>query len=108
MTDNPETKPVVAVSFVAEENRFVATSDGATVGFIAVRQSKDTWNFAHTQVESGHEGGGVGSALVRGALRHVREAGGKVRPSCPFVVAYLKRHPEEHDIVQPKSLRLLD
>ena len=53
----------------------------------------------HTEVEPEHEGKGVGAALVQGALDDVRDRGLKVQPLCPFVAAYIQRHPDYEDLV---------
>jgi predicted GNAT family acetyltransferase len=45
------------------------------------------------------EGKGVASELVRWALDDVRGRGLRIVPRCPFVAAYLKRHPEYADLV---------
>jgi predicted GNAT family acetyltransferase len=45
---------------------------------------------------SGH---GVGSQLVRGALEAARARGLKVVARCPFVAAYLAKHPEFNDLL---------
>jgi hypothetical protein len=42
---------------------------------------------------------GVGSRLVRGALDDIRSRGLRVAPVCPFVADYLRRHPEQRDLV---------
>ncbi|HEU5442507.1 MAG TPA: GNAT family N-acetyltransferase [Steroidobacteraceae bacterium] len=53
----------------------------------------------HAEVPPGLRGGGVGSALVKGALALVRERGGKVVPLCSFVAQYMRRHPETRDLL---------
>lgn len=55
--------------------------------------------FNHTKVPAAYEGKGIGSALIRFALASARERGLKVRPICPFFAAYIKRHPEEQDLL---------
>ena len=55
--------------------------------------------FTHTIVEPELEGRGIGSQLVREELDDVRRRGLKVTPLCPFVRAYIRRHPEYHDLV---------
>ena len=57
--------------------------------------------FTHTEVPPAHQGQGIGSALIRFALRSAREGGLKVVPICPFFAAYIKRHAEEQDLVAP-------
>ena len=55
--------------------------------------------FTHTEVPEAHEGKGVGTALIRAGLAYARENGLKVIPTCPFMSAYIQKHPEWHDIV---------
>jgi predicted GNAT family acetyltransferase len=59
--------------------------------------------FTHTFVPPAYEGQGVGSALIRHALAAARERGLKVVPICPFFAAYIKRHREEQDLLDPGS-----
>ena len=42
---------------------------------------------------------GLGAALVRAALDDARDRGFRVVPICPFVEAYVRRHPEDADPV---------
>ena len=53
----------------------------------------------HTEVDQAVEGHGLGSTLVAGALDDVRARRLAIVPLCPFVRAYLKRHPEYADLV---------
>jgi len=53
----------------------------------------------HTEVDEAVEGTGVGSQLVRVALDDLRVRGVGLVPVCPFVAAYLRRHPEYGDLV---------
>jgi predicted GNAT family acetyltransferase len=46
------------------------------------------------------EGRGIGSALARGVLDTARALGLKVVPICPFVKAFMDRHPEYDDLRQ--------
>ena len=59
--------------------------------------------FTHTEVPEALEGPGVGAALVRGALDDVRAQGLRVIPLCPFVTAFIRRHPEYGDLLSPVS-----
>jgi uncharacterized protein len=63
--------------------------------------------FTHTEVPPAHEGKGVGSALIRFALASARERGLKVIPICPFFAAYIKKHPEEQDLLDPAYRKIL-
>ncbi|RZS99925.1 GNAT family N-acetyltransferase [Aquimarina brevivitae] len=48
----------------------------------------------HTEVPDALEGNGVGSALVKKSLAYIKEQGYRLVPLCPFVAAYIKKHPE--------------
>ena len=48
----------------------------------------------HTEVPPALEGQGIGSALVKQTLEAVEEGGWQLIPQCPFVKAYIMRHPE--------------
>jgi uncharacterized protein len=52
----------------------------------------------HTEVPAELRGRGIGSALARGALELVRARGEKVIPRCPFIAAYLDKHPEVQNL----------
>jgi predicted GNAT family acetyltransferase len=56
--------------------------------------------FTHTGVPKELEGRGVGGALARAALEYARSQDLAVRPVCPFVAAYIARHPEYADLVR--------
>jgi predicted GNAT family acetyltransferase len=55
--------------------------------------------FIHTEVLPDAEGRGVGSRLARGALDDVRRRGLRLIAECPFIAAYLRRHPEDSDLI---------
>ncbi|MCC8061702.1 MAG: N-acetyltransferase [Rikenellaceae bacterium] len=48
----------------------------------------------HTEVPPEMEGQGVASELVLAALRDIDRRGMKLVPMCPYVAAYIRRHPE--------------
>jgi len=53
----------------------------------------------HTLVPEAFEGKGVASRLAKAALGYARERDLKVIPTCPFMAAYITKHPEHHDLV---------
>lgn len=55
--------------------------------------------FTHTVVPERLRGRGIASVLIKAALADVRERGLKVIAECPFVAAYIDRHPEERDLL---------
>jgi hypothetical protein len=56
--------------------------------------------FVHTEVPPELGGKGVGSRLIKGALDQVRSEGLKVVAQCPFVKAYIDKHPEYADLLK--------
>ena len=56
--------------------------------------------FIHTEVPPELGGKGIGSRLIKGALDQVRAEGLKVVAQCPFVKAYIDKHPEEADLLK--------
>ncbi|HVE79084.1 MAG TPA: GNAT family N-acetyltransferase [Gemmatimonadaceae bacterium] len=55
----------------------------------------------HTEVPPAFQGRGYGSRLIRAALEHARAERLTVVPSCRFVRAYLQRHAEFADLLDP-------
>lgn len=75
-------------------SRFEMDADGH-VAFSEYRRDGGSIEFRHTEVPKELEGRGIGSALVKGALALAKADGLQIRARCPFVKAYLQRHPEE-------------
>jgi uncharacterized protein len=82
----------------AAASRFELEVDGQTA-FAIYRASPGRITITHTEVPRELRGRGFGSALVRGALERVRAQGLKVESRCPFVSAYLGKHPEFNDLL---------
>jgi uncharacterized protein len=55
--------------------------------------------FTHTEVPQELSGHGIGTQLVRAALDAARARGLKVVAKCPFVSAYVAKHPELGDLL---------
>lgn len=72
---------------------------GEALAFIDYLRDGRKVIMTHAEVPLDLRGGGVGSALVKGALALVRERGEKVVPLCPFVAQYMHRHPETQDLL---------
>jgi predicted GNAT family acetyltransferase len=56
--------------------------------------------FVHTEVPPELGGKGIGSKLIKGELDQVRAEGLKVIAQCPFVKAYIEKHPEYTDLLK--------
>ena len=83
------------------QSRFELRVDGELVGWADYRPAGESTIVAHTEIEEGHEGEGLGSELVKATLDGIRESGKTVMPTCAFTAAYIRRHPEYVDLVDP-------
>ena len=82
------------------DSRFEAHGGGQLLGFIDYTITDDVIDLPHTKVFPEFEGQGVGSALVRQTLDQIREIGDlKVKPTCPFIDIWIKRHKDYHDLL---------
>lgn len=81
------------------ELRYEALREGELVGEIRYVSEPGVVVLVHTEVEPSEKGSGLGSLVVRYALDDIRRRGLHVVPFCPFVAAYIKRHPDYSDLV---------
>jgi predicted GNAT family acetyltransferase len=81
------------------EQRYEARLDGELAGFAQYRDAPGRRIFTHTEVDDAFEGRGVGSRLAAAALDDARGRGLRVVPRCPFIAAYIERHPDYADLV---------
>ncbi len=80
-----------------ERHRFELDAQGH-IAFSNFKRADGVPTILSPQVPKELEGHGFGSALVRGVLDLARARGEKVIPVCPFVKAYMDRHPEYADL----------
>ena len=83
----------------ADELRYELVDDGDVVGEIRYRREPGAVALVHTDIEPAREGEGLGEVLVEGALRDLRGRGLGVIPVCPYVRAWIGRHPDYADLV---------
>jgi len=72
--------------------RFELAVDGH-MAYLAFERFPGGIAYVHTVVPQALEGRGVGSRLAKHALDYAAAQGLRVRPDCPFVKAYIDRHP---------------
>ncbi|MDP4278114.1 MAG: GNAT family N-acetyltransferase [Bacteroidota bacterium] len=87
-----------SIIHVPEEHRFFVELEGMTC-FLTYLQKDNVLNFTHTWVPKPLEGRGIAASLVHEGLEYARLNSLKVIATCPYVGAYLKRHPEYQDLV---------
>jgi predicted GNAT family acetyltransferase len=90
--------PTVEVRDNPAESRYEALVDGR-LAIAEYMLTGENITFTHTEVPAELEGRGIASQLARYALDDARARGLKVIPLCPFISAYIRRHPEYQDIV---------
>lgn len=84
-----------------DQHRYEARIGGVLAGFSEYRLAEGRITFVHTEVDTKFEGKGVGSALARYALDDVRSRGDRtVVPLCPFIKAWIGKHPDYQSLVQ--------
>jgi predicted GNAT family acetyltransferase len=87
-----------AVRDNAALKRFELETNGHTAS-LYYRLEPGVITLVHTEVPEALGGRGVGSALVRGALEAIRARALKVVATCPFVAAWMGKHPEFNDLI---------
>jgi predicted GNAT family acetyltransferase len=86
-----------------EQHRYEAHLDGRVVAFSVYRPAEGRLVFLHTETDPALEGRGIGSRLVREALDDVRRRELRITARCPFVRAWLERHPDYSDLLATTS-----
>lgn len=91
----------VRVVHQPEQRRYAVTVGGELAGFTEYlpRDAGQRLLFVHTETFSQFAGQGLASRLVSEALAEVRAAGKRIVPLCPYVAAWLRKHPEYDDAV---------
>jgi predicted GNAT family acetyltransferase len=79
----------------AEQKRF-ELQIGDEIAFVEYMIGKKNIAFTHTEVPPALEGKGVGGKLAKYVLNWAIENGYKIQPLCPFISAYVRRHPDEY------------
>jgi predicted GNAT family acetyltransferase len=91
-------KKDIEVTHNEKEQQF-ESREGGELSSLVYRYYKDDIAFMHTHVPEPLEGKGIASALAKYAFNYAKQQHKKVMVYCPFVAAYLKRHPELEDQV---------
>jgi predicted GNAT family acetyltransferase len=84
----------------AAASAFEAAVDGGTAACV-YRLGQGVMHIVHTEVPPRAEGRGIAATLVHAALMYARRQGLRVRPSCSYVRAYMRRHPDTLDLLEP-------
>src|SRR5688500_197653 len=80
-----------------EAERFELTLDGLTA-FVQYRIIGKRIIFIHTEVPSEFSGKGIGNRLAQVALDYAQAHRYQIDAQCPFIAAYIRKHPEYQSI----------
>ncbi|WP_068052497.1 GNAT family N-acetyltransferase [Nocardia xishanensis] len=101
MTDLAETK----VARNAEQNRYEIYYGGELAGFTEYIERENDTDFVHTEIDKAFGGKGLGSTLAKEALDDVVARGGTITAHCPFIKAFVDKHPEYDPHVVCKGIQ---
>ena len=79
--------------------RFEAHLDGEVVGELDYVVAGGVHRLLHVETEPEWRGRGFAAELVRLSLDELHAHGARVEAVCPYVVGYLRAHPEYADMV---------
>ncbi len=84
-----------------ERHQFELETDEGTA-VLVYHANGNTLFLDHTEVPPALEGRGLGGQLAKAGLEYARANDMEAVPACPFVLSYLRRHPEYVDVVPPQ------
>ena len=83
----------------AGEHRYELWVGDRRAGLIEYETKPGLVVLIHTEVDPAFGGRGLATRLIAGAIADIRARGLKMVAVCPFVREYLKKHPEDRDLV---------
>ena len=89
----PDKYPAIELINNTTAHQFEIMAEGYLSKMLYTR-SGNVYNLMHTEVPSVLEGKGIGSSLIEKVFVYLEKNNLKMKPYCPFVRAFLKRHPE--------------
>ncbi|WP_029905116.1 GNAT family N-acetyltransferase [Prevotella sp. 10(H)] len=82
-----------------DENQYEFHVDGYLPKIEYIKTNNGEIYLTHTEVPVDLEGQGVGSQLVKKVLEDIDTKSLRLVPLCPFVAAYIDRHPDWRRLV---------
>lgn len=94
----------MAIVHESENNRFSLALEGLEEPAVLRYYLKEVdgvtvYDMYSTFVPDSMRGQGIAGKLVSFACAFAREKGHKIIPTCPYIPVYLKRHPDDADVV---------
>jgi len=91
------------VEHAAGAERFVLRLGGSEEAIREYHRSGKVFDFVHTFVPAAFRGRGLAQMVARAGLSYARANSLKVIPSCPYVATYIRRHPEDQDLISNRA-----
>jgi uncharacterized protein len=96
----------IAVVDDPAKRRFEVQVDGTVAAFTNYHlEDPRTYAFMHTSTQAEFAGQGLGTRLVHDTLEQMRAGGFAVLPYCPFWNGYIRKHPDDVDLVPASERR---
>jgi uncharacterized protein len=83
------------------DDEFTVAVEGQIVGTTTFADHENQRVFIHTEVDDAFEGRGLATILVDEALKSTKAEGMHIVAVCPMVGAFLDKHKEFDDVVDP-------
>ena len=83
------------------KKRFEIKVDGH-FAFINYGEMEYQIALVHTEIDPELAGTGAAAAVAEKTLEYIKESGKQLLPFCPYVFAFIKKHPEWKTIVDEK------
>lgn len=88
----------MSVSDNTRLHRFELEEEGATA-FATYRRAGDVFTLPHVEAPLALRGKGTAGRLMDGIAALARAQGYKIVPTCPYAIAWFKRHPDAKDLL---------
>jgi len=88
------------VSVVDNESRSrFELEENGELAFATYRRSGDVFTIPHVEAALALRGKGTAGRLMEGIAAIAREQHYRIKPTCPYAVAWFRRHPETNDLL---------
>ena len=94
------TEDQLEVVDVPDAHRFEARLGSQRIGYSRYVTREGAIAIIHTEIDPSVEGKGYGSQLAKAVLDDVTARGIRVVVHCPFIAAYVRRHPDDYPDVE--------
>jgi len=89
----------LTVTHEPDEHRFLIRLPGGDGELLYSPAGPELLDLYHAEVAPALRGRGIAGALVQAACDYARAGGMRLMPSCPYVAAWFRRHPEQQDLL---------